>query len=192
MSGSPGCNLVALLDEQPRAARELVLLLVLLGVVGREDHLRPTLAVLDRDAARDLREHRGTLRVPGLEDLDDARETVRDIGARDASRMEGTHRQLRARLADRLRGDDADRVADLGDLTGGEEDAVARARTPCTRAALARPNRKLEVVAELLAQIGQQLLGQDRATLGHHLLARLAGRQRLVDVRGEESARGCG
>ena len=69
----------------------------------------------------DLRETRGTLRVPRLEDLDDTRETVRDVGAGDAARVERPHRQLRAGLADRLRGDDPDRVADLDDLAGGEE-----------------------------------------------------------------------
>ena len=96
--------------------------------------LTPRSVCLDVDRAGDLRELRGTLRVPGLEDLDDARQTVRDVGAGDAAGVERPHRQLRARLADRLRGDDADRVADLGDLAGGEEDrrsSGGRRRTRC-------------------------------------------------------------
>ena len=87
--------------------------------------LRPALGLLDLDAAADLDERRGALRVPRLEDLDDARQAVRDVGAGDTAGVERPHRQLGARLADRLGGDDADRVADLAHLAGGEEDAVA-------------------------------------------------------------------
>jgi hypothetical protein len=112
-------------DEQPRAPWELVARR-LLTVGGVDEHLRPSLGLLDLDLAALFDELGRTLRAPSLEDLDDARETVRDVGAGDTAGVERPHRQLRARLADRLRGDDPDRVADLGHPAGGEEEAVAR------------------------------------------------------------------
>ena len=142
-------------DEQPRAPRQLVLdrirELAVGSELGRDDrHLRAALGLLDLDAAADLREGRGALRVPRLEDLDHARQAVRDVGAGDAAGVERAHRQLRARLADRLRGDDADRVADLAHLAGGEEDAVAGLAHARLGAALEhRPDRDRRVGAEL-------------------------------------------
>ena len=121
--------------------------------LGRDDRdLRAALGLLDLDAAGDLGERRGALRVPRLEDLDDARQAVRDVRAGDAAGVERPHRQLRARLADRLRGDDADRVADLAHLAGGEEDAVAGLADADLGAALehrADRDSVVSVVAEL-------------------------------------------
>src|SRR5581483_12429986 len=91
---------LAVPHEQSRAARELVLdrlaELAVLAELRRDDrHLRPALGLLDLDAASDLREGGGALRVPRLEDLDDAGEAVRDVRSRDAARVERPHRQLR-------------------------------------------------------------------------------------------------
>ena len=99
------------------------------------------------------RQLRRALRVAGLEDLDDARETVRDVRAGHAARVERPHRQLRARLADRLGGDDADRVADLEQVAGRQEDAVAGAAEPDLGAALQhRADRDAERVHLLVAR----------------------------------------
>src|SRR5207248_4984156 len=113
-------------------------------------HLRAALRVLQLDLAADLRERRGTLRVPRLEDLDHARQAVRDVGAGNTAGVERAHRQLRARLADRLGGDDADRIADLAHLAGGEEDAVTRlADTGLGTTLEHRAHRQLVIAAEL-------------------------------------------
>ena len=150
---------------------------------GRVDgDLRAPLGQLDLDAAADLDERRGTLRVPRLEDLDDTREAVRDVGAGDAARVERPHRQLRARLADRLRGDDADRIADLAHLAGGEEHAVAGLAHAGLGAALEhRPHRDGALLPELGLELLEERIGHDRAEVGQLGLPGLAARERLVD-----------
>ena len=132
---------LALRDEQPRAPRERVLLRRdrLAGLVERirlDRDLHGPVGLLDLDPAADLGERGGALRVPRLEDLDDARQAVRDVRAGDTAGVERPHRQLRARLADRLRGDDPDRVADVRDVAGREERAVAGLAHAGLRAAL--------------------------------------------------------
>ena len=119
-----GLDALAVLDEQPRAARERVTVL-LAGVVGDDDGQR-LVGVLDRHVAVLLGDLRQALGLARLEELHDTRQAVRDVRAGDAAGVERPHRQLRARLADRLGGDDADRVADLGGLAGGHRAPVAR------------------------------------------------------------------
>ena len=116
-------NLLALLDQQPRAARERVGVLLACGV--GHDHLEALLGVLHVHRALDGRELGQALRLACLEQLHHARETVRDVRPGDTAGVEGPQRQLRARLADRLRGDDAHRVADRHHLAGGGRLAVA-------------------------------------------------------------------
>src|SRR3954451_7052918 len=156
--------------------------------------LGATLRVLDLDLAADLRERGGTLRVARLEDLDDTRQTVRDVRAGDTAGVERAHRQLRARLADRLRGDDADRVADLGDLARGEERSVARAAHAELAAALEhRANRELHLLRHVVVTERLDDLCDDRklqllTLFANDGLARLAARERLVDVVRERAA----
>jgi hypothetical protein len=69
------------------------LLVAVGGRVGRDRDARR--ARYPRgDHARDLREHRGALRVARLEQLDDARQAVRDVGAGDAALVERPHGEL--------------------------------------------------------------------------------------------------
>ena len=181
-------------DQQARAPRQLVLdgiseLTVLPNLERVDGDLRAALGLLDVQATADLRKHSGTLRVPCLEDLDDTRQTVRDVRAGDTAGVERAHRQLRARLADRLRGDDADRVADLRHLARRGEDAVADATHAALCAALQhRANRDRELRPQLLLELLEHCDRHDLAALGEHGLARLAGRERLVDVAGEHAA----
>ena len=97
-------------------------------------------------------------------------------------------------LADRLRGDDADRVADLGHLSGGEEDAVAVAAHAVVAAALEhrahRERRLVGLLAELVGDLLEQRRRHDVALGGELRLARLAGRERLHDVLAEHAAEG--
>src|SRR6478609_2487284 len=99
----------------------------LLGAVVRgEDETARALGVVDRDAARELRDGRLTLGGAGLEELRDTRQTLRDVvRGRHTTGVEGTHRQLRARLADRLGRDDAHGLADVDELARRERAAVA-------------------------------------------------------------------
>src|SRR5581483_4556827 len=158
---SAGLDRVAVPDEEPRPAGELVLTLgerlaLLVDAVGNDRHLRPSLGVLDVDLPGDRREPRSALRIARLEDLDDAWKAVRDVGAGDAARVERPHRQLRAWLADRLRRDDADGVADLAQLTRREEGAVALAADAELAAALEhRAHRDPEVLALALERLEQ-------------------------------------
>jgi len=100
--------------------------------------------------------------------------------------VERAHRELRARLANRLCGDDAHRVADLRHLTGGEERAVAVAAHAELASALQhRADGHLHLVdgvAERLDDVVEDERGQFLALLGHHGLARLAARERLVHL----------
>src|SRR6266545_3817462 len=191
-------DVVALLHEQPRAAREEVLALLRLSVLLRRrdvaedrDAHRAAVRLLDVDRAADLRELRGTLRVPRLEDLDDTREAVRDVRARDAAGVERPHRQLRPGLSDRLRGDDADRVADLRERARAEEDAVAGAAHAVLAAALEhRANRDEDVLErfarEQVLELAHRLRAEDGALLEQHLRARRPVLLQVVDVFGHD------
>src|SRR6266542_1443745 len=191
-------DVVALLHEQPRAAREEVLALLRLSVLLRRrdvaedrDAHRAAVRLLDVDRAADLRELRGALRVPRLEDLDDTREAVRDVRARDAAGVERPHRQLRPGLSDRLRGDDADRVADLRERARAEEDAVAGAAHAVLAAALEhRANRDEDVLErfarEQVLELAHRLRAEDGALLEQHLRARRPVLLQVVDVFGHD------
>src|SRR5215207_58062 len=187
-------HLVALPDQQPRPAGELVLLLgqrlaLFVDAFREHRHLRAALGVLDVHATADRGQLGRALRVARLEDLDHARETVRDVGSGDSAGVERPHRQLGARLADRLRSDDPDRVADLAHLAGGEEDAVAGAAHAVLAAALQhRPDRHgglVDRLFETLDEVGENRVRDERVLLGQPRLARLAGCQRLEHVLGE-------
>src|SRR5579864_1409899 len=184
---------VAVRDEQPRAARNRVrLVVVLVAAVGDDRDLDLALRLLDRDETVDLRALRGALRVAGLEELDDTRQAVRDVRAGDTAGMERPHRQLRARLADRLGGDDADRVADLRHLARREERAVARlAHADVGRALEHRADRHDEVLGNVLERLDDLPQARHRqllAPLGDQRLAGLARGERLEHVVAEDAS----
>jgi len=121
-------DLLARVDEQARAPREGVTVLVALPV-GDHDGAR-LVGVLDRDLPGGLRDLGQTLGLACLEELDHARQAVRDVRASDAAGVEGAHRELCPGLPDRLRRDDADRIADLGQVARGQRAAVAELADP--------------------------------------------------------------
>src|ERR671921_2524132 len=115
----------AVLDPQPRPARQLVVDDLVGAVVRSDGQLAELLAVLDPDRAGQFGDRRLALGHAGLEELDHTRQTVGDVLTRDTTGVEGAHRQLGAGLTDRLGSDDADRLADVHQLAGRERAAVA-------------------------------------------------------------------
>src|SRR4051794_9888809 len=174
-------DLLALDHVQARPARERVAVL-LAGVVG-DDHGAGLVGVLDRDHAADLGDLGQALRLARLEQLDDARQAVRDVRAGDAAGVERAHGQLRAGLADRLGGDDAHRVADLGQLAGGQRAAVAGTAHAGGRLALEHGAHRhgRRGVAVVGQQRRERLAGDLLAALGDHGPA-------LLDVLGGHAA----
>src|SRR6185312_4137388 len=172
-------DLLAVLDEQARAARERVTVLVA-AVVGDDDGQR-LVRLLDRDLAADLRDLREALRLARLEQLDDARQAVRDVRAGDAAGVERPHGELRAGLADRLRGDDADRVADLREVAGRHRAAVAGLAHAGRRLALEhRADGDLD--ASLLAERREQRRQVRAADLLARREQRSSGRRSSAEV----------
>src|SRR3954463_10419363 len=175
----------AVLDPQPRPARQLVVDDLVGAVVRGDGELAELLAVLDPDRTGQLGDRRLALGHARLEELHHTRQTVGDVLTRDTTGVEGAHRQLGAGLTDRLGGDDADRLADVHQLAGRERPAVAGGAGAEQRLA-GQDAADLdlgdlvvdEVPDEHVTQVGAGL-GEHRPVLGHHVGGQGAG----VDAR---------